>query len=310
MNKIAVQTGGGWFDRSDPESSLSRIASLGFDAVDFNIDSMLDMKRLREEGAYGSVFDLPMDEFIAWFEPLKRASEKTGVEICQMHAPFPVYFHGLDETNKYLFSALDKCFALCEYLGCPAVVVHPTECETRAKELSFNLEFYKSLIPVVSKYEGVKICIENIFKRRPGKMIGEGRFSRADDLRDLIDVLNDEAKAELFGCCFDIGHANITRSDVPDFVRTLGHRLTIMHVHDNNGLNDLHMMPYSYLNDPSGYVCDWDGFVGALREIGYDGAIAFETFRVLRVLPPEVHNEALRLISAIGRTWAERINRD
>jgi len=68
------------------------------------------------------------------------------------------------------------------------------------------------------------------------------------------------------------------------------------------------MIPYSYLATPSSHVCDWNGFVEGLKEIGYPGVIAFETFRIFSAYPKAVHTQVLKLISGIGHYWAECID--
>ena len=55
-------------------------------------------------------------------------------------------------------------------------------------------------------------------------------------------------------------------------------------------------------------MCDWDGFVAALAEIDYRGVLCFETFAVHNTYPAAVRDEVMRLISAIGRTWAAKID--
>jgi sugar phosphate isomerase/epimerase len=84
--------------------------------------------------------------------------------------------------------------------------------------------------------------------------------------------------------------------------------LTNLHIHDNNGLEDLHMVPYSYLATTSSHVCDWQGFVEGLKEINDPGVLAFETFRIFSAYPKAVHTEVLRLIAGIGHYWAELID--
>ena len=307
MVKVGVQSAG-WYDKNDPVKSMNYIKECGFESIDFNIDHYLDVKTMSKTGeVVESLFDKPVEEVVEFFRPLKEASEISGVSIGQMHAPFPVYFEGFDAVNAKIYDALDKCFAVCEYVGCPAIVVHPTKADSREAEWSLNLKIYRSLIPVIKKYKGVKICLENIFNRRPG-IIMQGRLSYVDDACRMIDTLNSEAGGDYFGFCLDVGHANLTKQDIKEYIKALGHRLTILHIHDNNGLDDMHMIPYSYLATTSSTVCDWEGFVEGLREIGYKGVLAFETFRVMHICPKAVHTEALKLISAIGHYWAERID--
>lgn len=305
MLKVGVQSAS-WYDAQNPLESFEFIRKCGFDAVDYNIDHYLDTKKLSQEGFYPTIFDNSTAEVCEFFAPMKKAAEQAGVSFSQMHAPFPVFFEGMDEVNEYIRNALDKCFAVSEYIGCPAVVVHPIKADTREAEWEANLALYRSLIPIIKKYKGVKICLENIFINK-NKRIIEGRLSNAADACRMIDILNGEAQGDYFGFCFDIGHANLTNRNVKEFVKELGARLTILHLHDNDAKEDLHMIPYTYLSSPSTHVCDWQGFIEGLKEIGYKGVICFETFRIFSVFPPAVHEQVLKLISAIGRYWADFI---
>lgn len=305
MLKIGVQSAG-WCSKDDPLASFAYIKECGFEAVDFNIDQFLNTGKLVKEGIYPSFFDKSTEEILQYFTPFKEAGEQTDVAFGQMHAPFPVWFKDREDVNDYIFMALDKCFAVCEYLGCPAIVVHPVSRSTKEKEWDTNLMIYRRLIPVIKKYKGVKICLENIFSRRPGRII-EGRLANAADACRMIDLLNEEAGGDYFGFCLDVGHANLTNRNIKEYIKELGGRLTILHIHDNNGLEDLHMVPYSYLATSSSHVCDWQGFWEGLKEIGYRGVLAFETFRIFSAYPKAVHTQVLKLISGIGHYWAEQI---
>ena len=305
MLKIGVQSAG-WYDNEKPLESFEFIKSCGFEAVDFNIDHYLSPGKLAKEGLMPTFFDRSTEEILEFFTPLKEAAEQTGVAITQMHAPFPCWYPEKDDVNEYIAMALDKCFAVCEYVSCPAVVVHPAGAPSRFTEWEYNLAFYRGLIPTIRKYKGVKICLENIFFTRPNRLI-EGRFEVAEDAVKMIDLLNEEAGGDYFGFCLDVGHANLTRRNIRDFINVLGHRLTILHIHDNNGMDDQHIVPYSCLANNASHICDWDGFVEGLRDIGYSGELAFETFRIFSAYPAPVHREVLQLISAIGRYWRDRI---
>ena len=305
MLKVGVQTAR-WFNKEDPLGSLTYIKECGFDAIDYNIDTYMKTSLLVKEGMFPTIFDKTVEELLEFFTPLKEASEKTGVAITQMHAPFPVYHKGQDAINAHIMMALDKTFAVAEFLGCPAVVVHPTIAETKEAEWELNLGIYRSLIPVIKKYRGVKICLENLFRRRAGR-IEEGRFTDAADSCRMIDLLNEEAGGDYFGFCFDVGHAVLTHRNIKEFIKTMGHRLTILHIHDNNGHEDQHVLPYSCLSNADEHVCDWQGFVEGLKEIGYSGTLAFETFRVMSTFPEAVRTQLLSLIAGIGHYWAEQI---
>ena len=305
MLEIGIQSAH-WYKSTDPTGSFRFIKECGFEAVDFNMDQYINVKKAAAEGIYPTIFDGDTAEVLEFFKPLKEASEETGVIISQMHAPFPVWFNDNPQLNEHMRMVLDKCFAICEYIGCPAIVVHPVLGEDHDSEIAANMALYRSLIPLIKKYTGVKICLENLFQTVAKRVIN-GRFSIPSELCAAIDTLNAEAGGDFFGCCLDVGHANLTKASLKDFVKQLAHRLTILHIHDNNGEYDQHTIPYACLSVGSTPTCDWDGFVDGLKDIGYTGVLSFETFRIYHVLPASVIPEALRLISAIGREWVSRL---
>ena len=308
MLKIGTQTSG-WYNVNDPDGSFAFIKSCGFDAVDFNIDIFIpvnDMAKKQEKGPYHSFFDKSVEELLDYFAPVKSAAEKHGITVCQMHGPDKLWFPERDELNDYLIGVFEKCFAVCAYMDCPAIVVHPVQRPTKKEDWDVNMAAYQRLIPAAKKY-GVKICLENLFVHRH-MMPMEAPCSDAAEACLYVDTLNEIAGEEVFGFCFDVGHANLLGRKIGEFIKVLGKRLTILHIHDNDGRYDEHSLPYTGVCDWGGNrTCDWDGFVEALKEIGYRGALCFEVFRLNVYLPRRVWPETMKLVSAIGRYWSDRI---
>lgn len=296
-----------WYSHEDPDGSLAYYKSCGFDAVDFNLHQYIDIGGLKAAGApYSSFYDKSLPELFEYFAPLKAACKKHDVEVAQVHAPFASWYKGEDELNDYIITVLKKCIAICAFLDCPGIVVHPVHgAGDPDAEWEANMWVYRQLIPT-AKECGVKILLENIFGRFNGRFI-QGRVSSPDLACKYFDTLTAEAGEGVFGFCLDIGHAIITCQNIPEFIRTLGPRLTNLHIHDNNGLDDLHLMPYTCVTTKQNLVCDWDGVVKALKDIGYRGSLCFETFKAVRIMPKAVRSEMLRLISAIGRHWSDII---
>ena len=83
-------------------------------------------------------------------------------------------------------------------------------------------------------------------------------------------------------------------------------KLTLTTDADNNGTADWHTAPYTCVA-PAGLQTDWEGFLLALREIGYRGDLNFETFRVLRHLPKPLHEKMLSYIAEVGRYFRDQI---
>lgn len=123
MNRVGVQSCA-WYSDNDPDGSFRYIRECGFSAVDFNIDHKLPGAKIRT-GELTEFFNKSLDELFEFYRPLKEASEKYDVEISQMHAPFPVWIKDMDAVNDYLIMVIEKICAICQYVGCPALVVHP-----------------------------------------------------------------------------------------------------------------------------------------------------------------------------------------
>ena len=105
----------------------------------------------------------------------------------------------------------------------------------------------------------VKICIENMCDEASG-------VRTAADIIRYIDAVG----ADKAGICLDTGHANITPVDSAEFVSGAGAHLKALHIADNLGKSDDHMLPYS-----RGTV-KWTPVMRALRAVKYDGLFNFE----------------------------------
>ena len=134
------------------------------------------------------------------------------------------------------------------------------------------------------------------------KYIVHDTCSRLDDFIRYVDTLNScNAVA-----CLDIGHTALTyQKEKPwDYIRGLGkNRLKALHVHDNNGMNDQHLLPYE------GYI-DWMEVTKALGEIDYEGDFTFETHGNLKNFDDEFIPVRLRFMADVGRHLASLVDRN
>lgn len=300
MLEICVQSGN-WYQENDPEGSFRYIHECGFEGIDYNINNLLPSSCIKD-GNLTEFFSQSIEALLAYYKPIKEAAVKNHVEFSLMHAPFPLYVEDKEWVNEYLISTIDKICAICQYLECPALVTHPYSCKDKALEKEINLNMFRKMMPSAKKY-GVKLCLENMFKHENGHII-EGSCADVGEVCWYIDTLNKEAGKEIFGFCLDTGHANLTGRDIREYIKCLGKRLTVLHIHDNAGNGDSHMIPYT-VTEAAGI--DWKGFIEGLQTIGYQGPLSFETFRGIDKLPDDVKADGLKLVSSIGRSFRKRI---
>lgn len=304
---VSVQTGD-WYDElfgaeTGADAAFAFIKSFGFEALDYNLDHALTPGQIAR-GEKTEFMNQSVDQLLEYYRPVKEAAQKHGISLAMAHAPFPMNSEEHPEYNDYIVDSVIKLMAVCQYLQIPSLVVHPITCKDRTKEWELNMQMYPKLIPAAKKY-GVKICLENMYAFIGGH--GTCRAcANADEACRYIDTLNEMAGEEVFGFCYDVGHANLLSCNMYEDLKKLGHRLTVLHIHENDGRLDSHCIPYTYKN---GVTCttDWEAFLKGLKEVGYEGPLNFETFAALHNTPKEVMCELLKLICSIGNYFRKCI---
>lgn len=310
MRGIGVQTKN-IIDDNAPQAGYARLAGLGFSAVDFSLNSYL-MNHELYSGRRNNFFDRSEEELAAYFAGHKSAAKAVGVDIWQMHMPYPLFVPGGNqEINDYLRNIVaPKSLRLCAFLGCRYIVVHGFKSVglvgSETEEWRSTEEFLRELAPLAGEL-GVTMCIENLYANI-GSHLVEGPCCDAKLAAHRIDRINADFGAEVLGFCFDTGHANIVGLDMEDFITTLGRRLKVLHIHDNDGVRDLHQIPFVFTRTRANKsTTDWEGFVRGLKNIGYSGVLSFETAPVLDSFPAALHEDALKLIAGCGKYFAGRI---
>lgn len=306
MMKIGVQTKG-ILPEMKVDKGFEMIKAAGFDCVDINIDTFLKNTDVYS-GKINQFFSADVSELAVYFAQYKQQMDRLGIKASQMHAPYPLQVEGKGPQNEYMQGVvIPKCILLAEQLGVPWVVIHPFKIQyirgTEA-ERQENLNYFKMLIPLLKQCK-VGVCFENLYESM-GRRIAEGVCADPADAVWYIDNLNEYAGEELFGFCLDTGHLQLVKRDPYDFITTLGGRLKALHIHENDAIGDLHQMPYSFGSSQDDGQC-WNKIYRGLKEIGYDGALSFETFPTMNSFPRSMRSSVLETIHSIGEYMAEQI---
>lgn len=305
---VSIQTGD-WFDdlfggEPNADAAFAFIKDCGFDTLDLNIDHALRPGQI-SKGEASNFTDRSVAQMLEYYRPVKEAAEKYGITIAMAHAIFPLHCPVNPEFDQYLVQVLIKQLAVCQYLSIPALVVHPIALADRAEEWEMNMQLYPKLIPYAKEF-GVTVCLENMFHWERSHAIRRA-CADADEACRYIDTLNEMAGEELFGFCYDVGHANILGCNIYQDLKILGKRIKVLHIHDNDASLDRHCIPYTYKAAGNKNSTDWEGFLAGLKEIGYEGPLNFETYASLKDVPREVVPEMLKLINGIGRYFRSRL---
>lgn len=311
--QIGVQTKNVVYDEH-PKEGFARLKQAGFSCADFSLNGYLTNTALYR-GELNSFFDRSATELEQYFTPHRQGAKEAGIEINQMHMPYPNYVPGgSHELNAYLRDVVaPKSMQVCAFFGCPYMVVHGFKLArflgSEEEEWKVMESFLDSLAPM-AKETGITICVENLYESTGGHIV-EGPCCDAIKAAERIDRMNDRYHAQVLGFCFDTGHANLVGLDFERFMTTLGHRLKVLHIHDNDGVADLHQIPFTFARSRENRAStDWDGFIRGLKGIGFEGTLSFETAPVLTAFPEEMKDETLAFLAGIGRYFLREAHVD
>ena len=256
----------------------------GYDALDF---SFMDPEYYSSERTKD------------YFEEIRKKSEECGLCFNQAHAPFHSSFAD-EEATKQRFKDIAKSIEYASYLGIKNIVVHPCqhlEYRTEKEKLfEINMDFYNRLKPYCEEY-GVHVAVENMWQSVGNKILHSTCSSPEEFIR-YIDELN----SEWFVACLDLGHSMLVCNEPKDFIRALGSkRLKALHVHDVDGIKDLHTLPYFGM-------IDWDSVAEALADIGYTGDFTFEADGFISGKPKELYPQMEKTMVDTGRYIINKFN--
>ena len=289
------------------EDGYRLISEAGFTGIDWNWGPIWDKEKLikKKEIPY-CIFDEPFEKVLEVYQPELDTMRRYGLWPMQAHAPSPAYVPGFAEATEFALRTYRTAIKMCDYAKVRWLVIHGSSLnvenrlDTKETMRSRNYRLFESLIPDLLETD-VVVCLENLFSRYRDQIM-EGTCSVAEEAVEYIDRLNEKAGKKCFAFCLDTGHLNVLGKNPKTFIHTLGSRIEILHLHDNRGWNDDHLAPYT------GSII-WKDVLDALKEVGYNGNLSFETFRQMELtrLDREVVPIWLRTIHDIGEVFRTKL---
>lgn len=225
------------------------LAACGFDGMDLSLDTIDELS-------------LPLVDDDAWRASLYTLGNRAaalGLTIPVCHLPFAMPSPDDDRAMTAFARALSRGLDAAAFLHIPTAVIHPIVRHSSHTGydawLSQNIAFLSPLCQKAHRL-GVQPAVENMIGRPlPAHPTETVYGSRAEDLRVLADRLDT-------GICWDAGHANVTGLCQSAELTVIGQRLRMLHLHDNDGLRDRHLLPFR------GTV-DWASVAEGLRAIAF-----------------------------------------
>ena len=157
------------------------------------------------------------------------------------------------------------------------------------------MEYLRRAGDMAGKY-GLRIAVENMLSNR--RMDGSVYWrycTHAEELVDLVDAID----MENVQICLDVGHAHYMGENLYDTIKLYGKRLIALHIHDNNRMDDLHLLPFHG-------TLKWDDVLLGLRAVDYAGDFTFEIQNATRRAPEELYPQLCRTAFEIGQYLLRR----
>lgn len=225
-----------------PEEALIELKKHGIDCTELSDEHGLMLLKRGEPAKVGAEF--------------RKFAEGIGMEVSQGH----LWLSCRLCTTPGAVETLRGWLTLYDAIGIKNAVLH---CDSLASEGKYtngeinarNLEKLRELDKVLEGLD-IRVCLENLC----------GCCRGSDDINWLIDRLDEKH----FGICLDTGHLNMCEQSQRDFIMGAGARLHALHIADNEGVTDQHMMPFGRGN------VDFAEVIAALREVGYSGLFNLE----------------------------------
>ncbi len=266
------------------ENSIRACAEAGYRVLDINFCMAMNPDSpMRGDG---------WEDYVRGIGDLARSC---GIRFNQSHLPY--YDVGAERDGDRI-ALMEELIARSvrgtAMLGARWAVTHPFTVYEAGHDMSVsrerNLEYFGPLVRTAAR-EGVGIALENDFEYHRGQRPQRIYCASVEELIGLTDAFGDD---DHVGICYDFGHANLTG---PAFhrqnLRRIGSRLRAVHVQDNHGEADEHLLPFF------GSI-DWREAMGGLADIRYGGDLTFEIQEFGRYLPPDMKGLVVRMSLEVG----------
>lgn len=174
-----------------------------------------------------------------------------GLKIENVHLPFDgigILWKDEEEANKRERSIIKQINELGKY-DVDTVIMHITN-GSKLPPLTTTMLDRITRINDAAKANGIRLALENL------KVI------------EALDFILTNIKDQNVGFCYDSGHHRCYCPD-QDILSRFGDRLFAIHLHDNFGDSDMHMLPYD------GNI-DWDYVKNGIGQSIYDRSLTLE----------------------------------
>ena len=189
----------------------------------------------------------------------------------------------------------------CKYLTASPIAVGIAGADT----WQFNRQYYLHLADVI-KDKDIKILLENKTRDIGGHLV-RGLCSDESEAVQWIDSLNGAAEREVFGFNLDIGTCNLCGQNMQEFILSLGQRLKMVTIRDNDGNQNSSMLPFTAVYEHSART-NWLSLIRGLRSIDFNGLLTMQIGDTAAAFSPLIRPELIKLSGTIAEYIAWQVS--
>lgn len=246
-----------YFEDRSIASPIAAMNETGFKHLDMSFYSVIYK---------GSPWILPGDGWKKEVEDSLILADKYGFNFCQAHSPDGEHFKE-GEARDALILATKRSIEACAMLNIPHTVIHAAGCGPDKAEFDRkNIEFYRLFEEDAEKHN-VDLLTENSAEAwNPEYFLRTGK-----EIREFVE----NSGIPRLHINWDTGHGNVQGVNQYDDIMAMGKELRALHIQDNDGKVDAHLMPLM------GTV-NFDDVIRGLIDAGFSGDFTFEGSNALR----------------------------
>ena len=213
-----------------------------------------------------------------------------------------------DDLIEVLMTLGEEAVKIALEAGCKYLILSPIDVGIAGKNIwQFNRQYYLHLVEIIKDQgKNVRILLENKVKSLGGHLV---RGLCADELEAVqcIDTLNEEVGSDVFGFNLDVGTCNLCGQNMQKFISTLGQRLKVVTIRDNDGNQDSSMLPFTAVYERSSRT-NWLSLIRGLRGIDFDGLLVMQMADTAFVFSPLIRPELIKLSKTIAEYIAWQVS--
>ncbi len=226
---------------------------------------------------------------------VKKCIDK-GIHITFIKAPIIPRTLDIYSVLPILQTAITQCLELCRMAKCGFLLIElPIQFKGNYREVQQTVYDYCLAMAKKAWECGVTLLLKNQIRDIGGHLV-RGFCAEASDAVKWVDSLNNKLGYNAFGFCVDMGICNLCGNDIQAYINTLGSRIKVVILRDNDGRNDISLLPFTYADSGT----DWLGVIRGLRDINFDGELVVDFSSTYSSFSPLIRPTLFKLAKEIG----------